>query len=79
MISCFTILLLQFAFIYKLPFIPKSFRLHCQDEKRIEENEMPKMKNITKADITKFIENIKKKNQPEFIEIESWDDGEVEW
>ena len=78
MIFFFTILLLPLAFTYKLSFMPKSFRIYCQDVKKIGDNRIPTTKNVTNADITKFIENIKKYNQTTFIDIDSWDDGEVE-
>jgi len=79
MISFFTILLLQFAFTYKLPFMPKSFRFYCQDEKKMGDNRILKTNNVTNVDILKFIENIKKSNETQLIDIDSWDDGEVEW
>ena len=83
MISFFYIYFLPFVFNYKMPFIPKPFILYCQSGKSMGENEISKKidKNVTNADIMKFIENIKKVNTASEvdIDIDVWDDGEVEW
>lgn len=74
----FLFYVLQIAVTYKIPIISKSFIVHCQNSKKMGECEIPNTKNITIEEINKFIENIKKYNPPQYIDLDSWDDGEVE-
>lgn len=88
MFSFLSILLLQFAFTYKILFIPRTYRLFTQKKNEILMD--PKIsidsnisyysisKNITQLQIDEFIDKIKMKT-PEYYDKEIWDDGEVEW
>lgn len=78
MFSVLYISLLQTIVIvtYKIPFIPKIYKLHTLPRNEIS-NESNK--NITEASIQKFIAEIKKKETKEDLDLDVWDDGEVEW